>query len=386
MTVPRNSISRRRFLRTAAAGAAASVLPGCGPATTDTHSLVSFKPGEPLPWINWAANQTCNPSVRVAPASEAELVDVLRNAQGVVRAVGAGHSFSAVVPTDDTLISTDLLSGLVGHDPATHQARSGPARACTNSGRLLASVGQALPNMPDMDYLAMGGAIANSVHATGTGFGSMSSYVAGLTLATPSGELIECSADPQPRGIPGSTHVRRRTGHRHPLHAAKRAGVCPHRSDRVEKTEDVLADIDNRAPAPPLRIHAAAALRSVRHHRHRPGQARRRDGGQDDPQAINTLRRVFNAVRWLPGGSACTTSCRTGAGRRGRHHAHRPVLPGLPACARGALPRNGIHRARRGRSGVRARDSAHGAREEPSGLFPAGVPLHQGRRHLAVDV
>ena len=71
MIVPRHSISRRRFLRTAAAGAAASVLPGCGPATTDTHSLVSYQPGEPLPWINWAANQTCNPAVRVAPASEA---------------------------------------------------------------------------------------------------------------------------------------------------------------------------------------------------------------------------------------------------------------------------------------------------------------------------
>ena len=109
MTVPRNSISRRRLLGTAAAGAAASLLPGCGPATTDTHPRVSFRPGEPLPWINWAANQTCNPAVRAAPASEAELVDVLRNARGVVRAVGAGHSFSGVVPTDDTLISTDLL-------------------------------------------------------------------------------------------------------------------------------------------------------------------------------------------------------------------------------------------------------------------------------------
>ena len=106
MTVPRHSISRRRFLRTAAAGAAASVLPGCGPATTDTHSLVSYRSGERLPWINWAANQTCNPAVRAAPASEAELVDILRHARGVVRAVGAGHSISGVVPTDDTLIST----------------------------------------------------------------------------------------------------------------------------------------------------------------------------------------------------------------------------------------------------------------------------------------
>jgi len=195
MTVPRHSISRRRFLRTAAAGAAASVLPGCGPATTDTHSLVSYQPGEPLPWINWAANQTCNPAVRVAPASEAELVDVLRNAKGVVRAVGAGHSFSAVVPTNDTLISTDLLAGLAGHDAAKSQATVLAGTRLHDLGPLLGSVGQALPNMPDMDYPALGGALASSVHATGTGFGSMCSYVAGLTLVTPAGEVLECSAE-----------------------------------------------------------------------------------------------------------------------------------------------------------------------------------------------
>ena len=45
MIVPHNSFSRRRFLGTAAAGAAASLLPGCGPATTDTHPLVGYRSG-----------------------------------------------------------------------------------------------------------------------------------------------------------------------------------------------------------------------------------------------------------------------------------------------------------------------------------------------------
>ena len=60
---------------------------------------------------------------------------------------------------------------------------------------MLASVGQAMPNMPDMNYPSMGGAIATAVHATGTEFGSMSSYVTGLTLATPSGDLIDCDRE-----------------------------------------------------------------------------------------------------------------------------------------------------------------------------------------------
>mgnify|MGYP000614907288 CR=1 FL=1 len=45
------------------------------PAGIPVGTLAIGKPGEPLPWINWAANQTCHPAVRAAPASEAELID-----------------------------------------------------------------------------------------------------------------------------------------------------------------------------------------------------------------------------------------------------------------------------------------------------------------------
>ncbi len=193
MKKPLIQTGRRNLLQAATAGAVGA-LAGCNPWNAEPQSPVAFVPGQPLPWINWAGNQTCTPMVRLAPQTEAELADALKNAQGVVRAVGASHSFSAVVPTNDTLIATDLLSGLISHDPATHQAEIWAGTRMHQLGPMLDSVGQALPNMPDMDYPAMGGAIANSVHATGKNFGSMSSYVVGLTLATPSGDLLECSA------------------------------------------------------------------------------------------------------------------------------------------------------------------------------------------------
>ncbi len=304
MIVPHNSFSRRRFLGTAAAGAAASLLPGCGPATTDTHPLVSYRSGERLPWINWAANQTCNPAVRAAPASEAELVDILRNARGVVRAVGAGHAFSGVVPTDDTLISTDLLAGLVGHDAARNQATVLAGTRLHDLGPLLASVGQALPNMPDMDYPALGGAIASSVHATGTGFGSMCSYVAGLTLVTPAGEVLECSAD-QNREVFQAARtsvgalgiVSRVTLQNQPAFDLTEVAT-------IGRTEDVLDAIDELCARNrhfeffPL-LHSRLCI-AVATNPARPGDT---TAGTDDPQAVNTLRKVFNAVKWLPGGS-----------------------------------------------------------------------------------
>jgi len=87
------------------------------------------------------------------------------------------------------------MSGVIRHDPETLQAEIWAGTRMHNLGPMLESIGQALPNMPDMDYPSMGGAIANSVHGTGISFGSMSDYVVALSLATPSGDLIDCDRE-----------------------------------------------------------------------------------------------------------------------------------------------------------------------------------------------
>jgi FAD-linked oxidoreductase len=294
---------RREFLQVAAASAAMGMLPGCGHKSTEPQAPVAFEPGKPLPWINWAGNQSCNPAVLAAPATEAELVDVMKSAKGVVRAVGAGHSFSAVVPTNDTLVSTDLLSGLITHDEATLQADIWAGTRMFNLGYALDAVGQALPNMPDMNYLAMGGAIANSVHATGNTFSSMSAYVSALTLATPSGELLECSAT----NNPGIFHAARCSvgalGVVTRLKLQNQKAFELTQRTQVEKTETVLEDL-------------AARCKKHRHFEFMPltnsdlclsiatDPARANDAnvGQDDPGSLNTLRQVFDAVSWIPGG------------------------------------------------------------------------------------
>ena len=171
------------------------------------------------------------------------------HAQGVVRAVGAGHSFSAVVPTDDTLISTDLLSGLIGHDSDKQQATLLAGTRLNAMGPLLQSVGQAVPNMPDMDYPALGGAVANSVHATGNSFGSMSSYVTAMKLATVSGDLLECSADKNPQIFQAAKTSLGALGIVSEITLQNQADYRLTEVNKVEKTEDVLAEIDARCAA-----------------------------------------------------------------------------------------------------------------------------------------
>ena len=151
-----------------------------------------------LPWANWSGSQRCVPEARVAPMSVGDLQELLRSSQGIVRPVGAGHSFSPLVPTDGTLVSMARLSGLASHDEQTLQASIYGGTRLGDIGQPLADAGQALIIMPDIDEQSLAGSLATATHGTGAGLGAMHNYVTALQLVTASGELVECSADNNP--------------------------------------------------------------------------------------------------------------------------------------------------------------------------------------------
>lgn len=191
--------TRRNVLKGAAAGAVWTALPGCSdPTPTLAPGGPGYRPGHPLPWRNWAGTAWCEPAARAAPQSEDEVVSWLARAPGPVRPVGAGHSFSPLVPTDGTLFSLDGLAGLGEVDDAALTAWAWAGTRLGNLGPLLASHGQAMPNLPDIDYQALGGALATSTHGTGRRHGSLSDPIDALVLATPAGELIACDREREP--------------------------------------------------------------------------------------------------------------------------------------------------------------------------------------------
>ncbi|NKC01917.1 MAG: FAD-binding protein [Pseudomonadales bacterium] len=159
---------------------------------------VDYVEGEPLPWINWSSNQACRPAERLAPATEESLVELLTQTSGSIRPVGSGHSFSALVPTDGSLVATDLLSGVISTDDERQQAEVWSGTRLHQLGPALEAHGQALTNLPDIDYQTIAGATATSTHGTGVSMGSLSSLVSGMTLVTPKGELVQCSRENEP--------------------------------------------------------------------------------------------------------------------------------------------------------------------------------------------
>jgi FAD-linked oxidoreductase len=302
VNVPR--VTRRDFVRGAAATAAVGLVPVRSPATTGAarETAPAFEPGQPLPWTNWAGNQSCRPAGRASPASEDEMLALLARGQGALRPVGSGHSFSGLVPSEGTLVASDLLSGLIEADDERLQAEVWAGTRLHQLGPLLQAQGQALPNLPDMAYPTLGGALATSTHGTGSRFGSLSNHVASLVLATPSGERLECSRTRNPEVF----HAARCS--LGALGVVTRVRLQNQRSFRLVETahfeplEDVLEDVERRRETHrhfELFAFPHASLAQVVVTEEDDGSAT--PSGEEDPEAVYLLRDVYRRVGRFPG-------------------------------------------------------------------------------------
>ena len=152
-------------------------------------------------WRNWAGNQHCSPHVIERPADEGALVDVVTRAAEAgrrVKAVGAGHSFTAAACTDGHLVD------LTGYDRVLDVDRE-QARVTVQAGitlrRLAAELhrhGLAMENLGDIAYQSIAGATATATHGTGARFGNIASRITAMRLIDGGGRVVACSADEAP--------------------------------------------------------------------------------------------------------------------------------------------------------------------------------------------
>lgn len=190
-------ISRRGAL-VAGSSVLATVAAGGGVYLTATHDKPeppapkSVSPDGKLLWRNWSGIQTAYPSARLAPRDEAELARMLKTASAPIRPVGAGHSFTALVPTNGTIVSLDAMSGVT-----EWQGDEAVVLAGTRLGALgpaLAAKGRAMANLPDINKQSLGGALATATHGTGVKLQALHGDVTALRLVTPDGRVIDCDA------------------------------------------------------------------------------------------------------------------------------------------------------------------------------------------------
>jgi L-gulono-1,4-lactone dehydrogenase len=150
---------------------------------------------------NWAGNQRWVPAERRAPASVDEVAQTVGNAHRDgrrVKAIGAGHSFTAAAATDGVQLSLDRLDHVLGVDRESGQVTVEAGISLHRLNDALAGAGLAMPNLGDIDRQSVAGAIATATHGTGLTLGNLATTVVGMQLVTSRGEVVRCSSEHDP--------------------------------------------------------------------------------------------------------------------------------------------------------------------------------------------
>jgi L-gulonolactone oxidase len=152
-------------------------------------------------WTNWAGTYSCSPTRIESPATQEEIVTIVRTAAARgerVKVIGSGHSFTDIACTDGCLVTLDHYSKVldIDRDKATITAQAGITILQLSAA--LAEVGLAMENMGDVGYQSIAGAISTATHGTGERFRNISSQVVGLSIVQANGEVIHCSEDSNP--------------------------------------------------------------------------------------------------------------------------------------------------------------------------------------------
>ncbi len=202
MNFERLKINRRELLKATAAVTATSALglTGCGDkeqevVATPLKGAIGKDGNVVPPWSNWSGNQSCAHNELLLPQNQDELVSMIKNTHQTIRLVGSSHSFSGLVPNNESLMSLAFFSGITDIDQSKKQFDVAANTLLAVVGDELWQSGLSLRNMPDINTQTFGGAIATSTHGTGKNYGSMSSDVKQITMVNGLGEAITCSRD-----------------------------------------------------------------------------------------------------------------------------------------------------------------------------------------------
>ncbi len=158
------------------------------------------KPG-PNEWINWACNQTAIPKGIATPDTIEELRELVLRSRTGVRVVGAGHSFTGLVCTTETIISLDNISRdkpVISVDYTNKTAWVKAGARLKDLSPALAEYNLAFKNLGDINVQSLAGATATATHGTGETFPCLSAEIIGIKLLNAEGEIITATINDNP--------------------------------------------------------------------------------------------------------------------------------------------------------------------------------------------
>ena len=149
-------------------------------------------------WINWAGNQQSKPVRIERPTSELEVVEVVRRAVAErlrVKVVGSGHSFTGIAVPDEVMVDLTRMNRVVNvdHTRGVITVQAGIVLSDLNAYLELHQL--SMPNLGDVTYQTLAGAVSTSTHGTGLQRTGLAAQIRAFKLVTASGEILTC--DPE---------------------------------------------------------------------------------------------------------------------------------------------------------------------------------------------
>ncbi|MDT0649009.1 D-arabinono-1,4-lactone oxidase [Autumnicola edwardsiae] len=149
-------------------------------------------------WKNWSGSLRFTPGKVVTPESEDEIVQLIKKARKdnkKLRVVGAGHSSSPLVKTEDILLSLKNFKGVEAPDLQKNLATVLAGMTIKEAGKDLYRHGLAMHNTGDVDVQTVAGAIGTGTHGTGRELPNLSSMLVGVRMFTGTGEIIDTNIE-----------------------------------------------------------------------------------------------------------------------------------------------------------------------------------------------
>lgn len=199
---------------------------------------------------NWAGIESCTPTEYLRPRTTQEIqaaVVAAGQAGRVVRAVGAGHSFTPAALTEGTLISLEHMNRVLEVDASSGLVKVEAGITLHDLNRELDVHGLALENLGDVDVQSIAGATQTGTHGTGARLRNLSASIVGLELIVGDGSVIELSEESDADAWRAARVGIGALGIVHAVTLQAVPSFTLHAVDRPAKLEDVLARMEGYA-------------------------------------------------------------------------------------------------------------------------------------------
>ena len=146
------------------------------------------------PRANWAGNIAFGAPGFYRPSSLGELQAVVTRAPRI-RVLGTGHSFNDMADSPGAQVTLAGMPAEVSVDSARSVARVAAGLSYAEVAARLDARGFALRNLASLPHISVAGACATATHGSGAGQQNLAAAVAGLTLVTAAGDVVELAGD-----------------------------------------------------------------------------------------------------------------------------------------------------------------------------------------------